>query len=314
MKTNQTITEEESSFQEQLIAMGLAITGIFLFSSKAVLVKLIYQVEVDSVTVLLLRMLFSLPIFLIIAVIHSYKNPMEEKVGNKIIFQIIILGIVGYYMASFFDFQGLKYISASLERLILFVYPTIVVILSAIFLKKKITRQQVFAILLTYFGMVVIFSNFLMDISKNTNEAIFQGGILIFLSALTYAIYLIGSGQILPKIGTVRFTTYAMLVSCICVIIHYLVTQKNYEVVFDLPFQVYALSLAMAIFATVIPSYLISESIRRIGASKVSLLGSLGPVSTIGLSMIFLGESLTINQFIGAFFVIGGVILISKKK
>lgn len=314
MKTNQTITENEPSFQEQLIAMGLAITGIFLFSSKAVLVKLIYQVEVDSVTVLLLRMLFSLPIFLIIAIIHSYKNPMEEKVGNKIVFQIIILGIVGYYMASFFDFQGLKYISASLERLILFVYPTIVVILSAIFLKKKITKQQMFAILLTYFGMVVIFSNFLMDLSKNTNEAIFQGGILIFLSALTYAIYLIGSGQILPKIGTVRFTTYAMLVSCICVIMHYLVTQKNYQVVADLPFRVYALSLAMAIFATVIPSYLISESIRRIGASKVSLLGSLGPVSTIGLSMIFLGESLTINQFIGAFFVIGGVILISKKK
>lgn len=307
-------TEEESSFMNRIFASILAITGIFLFSSKAVLVKIAYQSHVDSVTLLLLRMGFALPIFIVIGIVNAYRNPQSEKIGQKGLINIIVLGIVGYYLASFFDFQGLNYISASLERLILFVYPTLVVIISAIFLRKKINKQQMMAIGLTYFGMLVIFANFFFEKQSISTEDIIIGGTLVFLSALTYAIYLIGSGEIIPKIGTVRFTTYAMLVSCMCVIGHYFITNDNYLLVLEQPKEVYIIGFIMAVFATVIPSYLISEAIRRIGASTVSILGSLGPVSTIGLSMIYLGESLTVNQIIGAVLVIGGVFLVSKKK
>ncbi len=306
-------TEESSSFMNRIFAAILAITGIFLFSSKAVLVKMAYEFHVDSVTLLLLRMGFALPIFLIIGIVNAYRIPQAQKIDKQGVLTIIALGFVGYYLASFLDFRGLQYISASLERLILFVYPTLVVMISAIFLKKKITKRQFMAIGMTYFGMVVIFSNFFFEKQTISIENIIIGGILIFLSALTYAIYLIGSGEVIPKIGTVRFTTYAMLVSCVCVIIHYFASNDNYMLVLEQPTKVYVLGFIMAVFATVIPSYLISEAIRRIGASTVSILGSLGPVSTIGLSMIYLGESLTLNQIIGAVLVIAGVFLVSKK-
>ncbi len=306
--------EKQKKLSTQLIAGALAVTGIFMFSSKAVMVKLAYEYGVDSVTLLLLRMCFSLPIFLIIGVVNNLKNPQQERVGNKILLQLVLMGFVGYYLASYFDFSGLTYVSASLERLILFVYPTLVVLISYIFLKKPILKQQRWAIGLTYFGMLIVFSNLFLEEQKGTTMTILWGSFLVFLSALTYAIYLIGSGEIIPKIGTVRFTTYAMLVSCCCVIIHYLMTNNDYTIVFQQKLEVYGLGLMMAVFATVIPSYLISEAIRRIGASTVSILGSLGPISTIGLSMVFLEEILTCNQIIGAVFVIIGVLLVSKKK
>ncbi len=297
----------------KVAAILLAATGVLMFSTKAVMVKLAYGYGVDPVSLLLLRMLFALPVFLLVGWLKGRRTFQEEPytLKWKDHLTMIGLGFVGYYMASYFDFKGLTLISASLERLILFVYPTLVVVLSAVILGKRIRRQQLVAIGLTYLGMVVIFGNRITETSPS-EDGFWLGSVLIFCSALTYAFYLMGSGEMVGKMGTVRFTTYAMVVSSICVIVHHLVFSEMS--VFGLPMPVYGYALAMAIIATVIPAYIISEAIRRLGAPTVSIVGSLGPVSTISLSIIFLGETLLLNQVIGAVLVIIGVVWVSLKK
>lgn len=285
----------------------IALAGVLLFSAKAVLVKLCYTYNIDTVTILMLRMGFALPFFVVIGALN--KETDKQKLNVKALLIIICLGILGYYGASYFDFLGLKYVDASLERLILYVYPTIVVILSAVFLKKKITTKQIVSILITYVGVLVVFLPVLLG--KDIKVSFF-GVSMIVLSAITYASYLVASQYFVPKFGVVRFTTAAMIVSCIVVLVHY--SLDPIASVFGLPWQVYALGFAMAVFSTVIPSYLISEGIKRIGAPKVSIVGSLGPISTIFLSVVLLGEELNRYYFIGGAIVIFGVVWLNLEK
>lgn len=284
----------------------LGILGIVLFSAKAVMVKLGYRFDVDAVTLLLLRMLFALPVYLFIA--YRETKSSSYQLSKKQILQVVALGFIGYYLASYFDFYGLQFISASLERLILFVYPTLVILISVFVLKRKVTKVQVYAILITYIGIFVAFAD---DLSF-ARDQLWIGVGSIFLSALTYAAYLVGSGELIPKVGAVRFTAYAMTVSCIMVIIHYLLTNTNE--VLQQPWQVYMLGFAMAIISTVIPSFLISEAIKRLGASNFAIFGSLGPISTILLAIAILGERLDIYQIVGTVIVIFGVSIINVKK
>lgn len=285
----------------------IGITGIVMFSAKAIMVKLGYRYDVDTVTLLLLRMVFALPFYLIISIRENSKAD-TKKLSKRDIWSVIGLGFVGYYLASYFDFFGLKFISASLERLILFVYPTLVIIITVIFLKKKATRIQVYAIIVTYLGIFVAFA----DDLNFEGDNLWIGVGSIFLSALTYAFYLVGSGVMIPKLGAVKFTAYAMTVSCIMVIIHYLIT--NTVEVLRQPWQVYALGFGMASISTVIPSFLISEAIRRLGASNFAIYGSIGPISTILLAIVFLGERIDFYQIIGTIVVIIGVSIINIKK
>ena len=283
----------------------LAITGILLFSSKAVMVKLAYQYEVDTVSLLLFRMVFSLPIYVVIA---AFNRP-KEKVAGKDYMWLILFGFIGYYLASYFDFLGLIYIKASLERLILFIYPTLVLLISFVFLRKKITRKQVIGVVVTYLGVLIIFVS---ELSISDDSSVILGSVLIFLSALTYASYLVGSGWLIPRFGATAFTSYAMIVSCMAVILHY--SLQRPVGLLDFQPEVYWIGLAMAIFATVIPSYLVSFAIKILGANDFSIFGSLGPISTIGLAYLFLGETLTWTQFLGAGVIIGGIVLAEKKK
>ena len=285
----------------------IAITGIVMFSAKAVMVKLGYRHETDTVTLLLLRMIFALPFYLVVAVRETKKKGVY-KPSWKDIGIVIGLGFIGYYLASFFDFYGLQFISASLERLILFIYPTLVIIISVSFLRKKATKIQVIAILIAYLGIFIAFAD---DLSFESDK-LWIGVVSIFLSALTYAFYLVGSGEMIPKLGAVRFTAYAMTVSCIMVIFHYLAT-NTFEVLHQ-PWQVYALGIGMAMISTVIPSFLISEAIRRLGASNFAIYGSIGPISTILLAIIFLGERIDFYQIIGTIVVIIGVSIINIRR
>lgn len=285
----------------------LAVTGIVMFSAKAIMVKLGYRFEVDTLTLLLLRMVFALPVYLVIAGRESKKHN-SYQMTRKDMLQLIGLGIVGYYLASYFDFYGLQFISASLERLILFIYPTLVIIISAVALKKVATNIQIYAIAITYLGIFVAFA----DDLQLSGDGMWIGVAAIFMSALTYAMYLVGSGAMIPKLGPVRFTAYAMTVSSIMVILHYLVA--NTVEVLHQPWQVYALGFAMAIISTVIPSFLISEAIKRLGASNFAIYGSIGPISTIILAIIFLGERIDLYQIIGTAIVIFGVSVINLKK
>ena len=184
-------------------------------------------------------------------------------------------------LASYFDFLGLQYISAGQERIILFVYPTLVLFLSRLFLRTPIKRMQVLAILVTYVGVLITFYPQLSSASLAGDY--FKGAGLVFVSALTYASYLVGSNYLIPKMGAARFTSLAMIVACLCVIIHYSITRD-----FDLwnyPTEVYIIGVSMALISTVIPSYLISFAIKQMGASNFSILGSLGPLCTITLEI-----------------------------
>jgi len=285
----------------------IGILGIVLFSSKAVLVKLAYNYKVDVISILLLRMLFSFPFYVIIAYLYRKKSTGVEVKKNDYVW-IVFFGFVGYYLASYFDFVGLTYIKASLERIILFLYPTIVILLNKFFLKQPITKIQMGAIGLTYLGIVIAFWD---EVAISATDA-YLGGFFILLSAITYASYLVGSGWLIPKFGVIKFTAYAMLVSCFCVFIHYAIT-SNIDV-FSFSWQVYFLGFLIAVFATVIPSFLVSASIKMISSSNFAIIAGVGPISTVILAAIFLNEKLTLLQLFGALVVIVGILLVSVKK
>jgi drug/metabolite transporter (DMT)-like permease len=292
---------------QRFLGAALAFMGAICFSAKAVMVKLAYVYKVDALSLLSLRMLFSVPFFLMIAIYTNRKNP-GVNLTKKDWLMVVLLGITGYYLASFFDFVGLQYITAGLERLILFIYPTLVVILSAVFFNKKIGRKEYFALALTYAGILIVFMNDLNFSQKN----IILGIVLIFGSALTYAIYLMGSGELIPKLGSMRYTSYAMIISTVAVLIHFTIVNNNS--LWGFPSRVYWLSLFMAVFSTVIPGLLLSEGIRMIGSARASIIGSVGPVSTIILAYIFLGENITFYQILGTILVLTGVLTVSSNK
>ncbi|WP_100612348.1 DMT family transporter [Confluentibacter lentus] len=285
----------------------IGLIGIVLFSSKAVMVKLAYQYDVDAISILFLRMLFSFPFYLAV-VFWNRKKTADAVLKTKDYYWLIFFGVVGYYLSSYFDFVGLQYIKASLERIILFLYPTIIIILNRVFLKKTITSKQLLAIGITYVGVVITFWGEVVVSGSN----VYLGGFLILLCAITYAAYLVGSGWLIPKFGVVKFTSYAMIVSCVCVFLHYLI--MNETSIFSFTWEVYLLGLLIAIFATVIPSFLVSISIKMIDSSNFAIVAGAGPVSTIILAGIFLGEQLTWLQLFGALVVIFGILLVSLKK
>ena len=285
----------------------IGILGIVLFSSKAVMVKLAYQHQVDALSLLLLRMFFSFPFYVVIAIIYSSKEKKTVISKNDYVW-VVFFGLVGYYLSSYFDFLGLQYIKASLERIILFLYPTMVIILNRLFLKKVISSIQLLAIFLTYVGIFITFFGEVVISGKDT----YLGGFYILLCAITYAVYLVGSGWLIPKFGVVKFTANAMIVSCFCVFIHFGLFSKTD--ILSLEWQVYLLGFLIAIFATVIPSFLVSESINRISSSNFAIIAGFGPVSTIILAAIFLNEVLTLLQLFGALIVIFGILMVSLKK
>ena len=280
------------------------------FSSKAVIVKLAYLHPVDTVSLLALRMVFSVPFFILIGTFTRKKDTPKAAITVKDYLLLVFYGLMGYYLASLFDFLGLQYITAGVVRLILFVYPTLVVVFSYIFLGKKITRNQYLALGLTYSGILLVLFG---DVEVQHEANLLKGGLLVFASAVTYALYLMGSGLLIPKFGSVRFTSYAMTVAAIGVFIHYLINHGSGQLL-QFESAVYSYSALMAIVATVIPSYLMAEGIRLVGAGNAAIIGSIGPISTILLAYIFLGEHVSLVQLIGTTIVLAGILLITIKK
>ena len=285
----------------------LVFTGAACFSIKAIIIKLAYGHQIDAVTLLTLRMGFSLPFFVAVPFIYKKKDTDQQPTKSDWI-KILLLGILGYYVASIFDFWGLQHITAGIERLILFVYPTIVVLLSAIFLKNPITRNVVLALSLTYLGVAIIFS----DAHWQTQGNLILGSIFIFISAFTYAAYLVGSGSLIKKLGSVTYNAYAMIVSCVAVLLHFAFTQPSN--IFHLEANTYYYGIAIALISTVIPTFLIAEGVNLIGAGKASIVASIGPVITIFLGYLVLHEKVTGLELLGSALVLGGVLWISYKK
>ncbi|MCQ8180202.1 DMT family transporter [Methylomonas sp. SURF-1] len=300
-------TVSTHSFQHRrLLGFGLATLAAIGFSGKAIFVKLAYGEAVDAVTLLALRMLFSAPFFLIVALRHAWRKP-TQALSRRDYAALLLLGLLGYYLSSLFDFIGLQYISAGLERLILFLYPTLVVVLSALLLHKPFGRKEIVALLLSYVGIGVVFSE---QVTLQA-EHLWLGAGFVFASTLTYAAYLIGTGETVARIGASRFTAYAMLVACAATLIQFLLTHPPQALLVSA--RVYQLSLWMAIVSTVLPVFMLSAAIRIIGSSHASLIGALGPVATLFLANVFLGEQLSTLQMAGAALVLAGVLSLSRK-
>lgn len=288
-----------------------AVFGVLGFSFKAILIKLAYRDDsVDAITLLTLRMLYSAPMFLAMAAWAQRTSPSPPTPTSRADWlRLIWLGCIGYYLASLLDFMGLQYITASLERLVLFTYPTIVVLLSALLLGRPVTRRAVAALLLSYAGIAFVFWHD-VRLTGNANATLTGGG-LVFASAVLYALYLVQAGGVIARLGSTRFISWAMLASTVFIVAQFVLTRPLAALA--VPRSIHLLSVAMAVFSTVLPTWLIAESIRRMGANAASLVGSLGPVFTIGLGAMILGEPIHAIQLAGAALVMGGVTLVTLK-
>jgi drug/metabolite transporter (DMT)-like permease len=289
----------------------LAFIGAILFSTKAVLVKLAYQYEIDTSSLLMLRMLFALPFFLIAAIRLIGKYPDQKKQINTYKYHLLVYGLLGYYMASYLDLEGLHYIDASLERIIIFIYPTLVVLLSLFWLKQRLTFPQTISILVCYVGIIIAY---LGNINIASSDDTLRGSLFVMGSALAYSIYLVGSQKMVTRMNSRLYNSMAMCIACIAIIIHNYIT--NGFNLFDFQLEIYLYALLIATIATVIPSFLIVEGIRIIGANNSSIIGTIGPISTIILAGIFLNERINITQGIGTLIVISGVLylILNKRK
>lgn len=291
--------------------MLAALLGSVLFSTKAILVKLSFTtIALDVSTLLALRMLFSLPFYGAMAVWARQKEK-GEPLSRRRWLQIAGLGLGGYYLSSFFDFAGLQYISAGLERLILFLYPTFVLLLNSWVFKIPVSRRQWLAVLLTYAGIAFVFWGELNLLGYT--PALLKGSLLILACAVTYAIYIAGSGRVIPKVGVTRFTAYAMLSATAGVLLHFLISHAGR--VSDLFGEGHwQFGLLVAIVATVLPTFLTAKAMQLIGSNNVAIISSIGPVSTIIQAHFFLREPIFAEQLAGTALVIAGVVLIGWKK
>lgn len=290
------------------IGFLVTFSGAVLFSTKAILVKLAFrETSIDAISLLALRMLFSLPFFLAAAWLATREE--KQRLTRRQWAAVAFLGLMGYYVSSWLDFAGLQYISAGLERLILFLYPTFTALIGYYFFGQSLNRRQRAALVLTYIGIGIAYLGELqLDAGK---PGFLLGSILVFLCSVTYAVYMAGSGRLVPAVGVTRFTAFSMLAASGGVFLHYLVQHSGGALSWSPGMWKYGILLA--ILSTVLPSFLIASGMKRIGANNTAIISSIGPVSTILQAWLFLGETIHIGQVIGTVLVVAGVLLIGWK-
>jgi len=291
---------------QMLAGLGLAVAGVVAFSLRPVIIKLAYRYNVDPVTLIMLRMVFALPFFLGMALWSG--RGVRAPISGRDLALTIGLGVTGYYAASFCDFLGLRYVSAGMGRLLLFLYPTIVVVLSALFLGKRIGLREVVALVVSYAGVaLVVWSEI------GTGHPNFMAGAgLVFMGAFLYSVYLVGSSRVVQRIGSMRFTAYAMTAACLCCILQFVVLRPLSAL--DLPLPVYGLSAVMAVVCTVLPVLMTAEALRRVGPNLVALSGAIGPVAAAVFGYLVLAEPMGWLQLAGAALTVAGVMIITLWK
>ena len=285
--------------------MLLATFGAIAFSGKAIIVKLAYRHGVDAVTLIMLRMLFALPIFALMA---WWASRGKAALTRKDWLGVCGLGFVGYYLSSFLDFAGLAYISASLERLILYLNPTIVALLGLLLYKRQITGRKVFGMAISYSGVVLVFSQELSLQGAHTA----LGGLLVLTSAVSYAVYLVYSGELVKRLGSIRLVGLATSVACLCCLLQF-VLLRPLGAALVAP-EVIWLSVLNATLCTAVPVLLVMMAIERIGASLTAQTGMVGPLSTILMGTVFLGEPFTAWVAAGTALVIAGIFVVTRSK
>ncbi len=301
-----------SRYNDHTVGVLLALLGALLFSTKAVFVKLAYQYDVDTITLLLLRMSFALPFYLVVlARLAPSKAQAWKEIKPYYWAGILLAGFLGYYLSSLLDFLGLRFIDASVERLILFIYPTIIALLSYFFFGERLSKFQVLALLSSYIGLLFVFGQHLQHISLDSD--FWKGASLIILCAITFAAFLVMSQWLIPRFGVTSFTSLSMTFACVLVIVHFAATHVSHTL-WTLDPAVYLYGAAMAILATVLPSYIVNAAIDRIGAVRAGIISSVGPISTITLAYWLLDERLAWPQMIGAALIIASVTVVSAER
>lgn len=291
--------------------LWMGATGAVLFAGKAIIIKIAYRYGTDATTLLGLRMLYAAPLFAAIAWAVSARRgaralgpPAQWRPRDG--WRIVGIGLVGYYLSSYLDFMGLQYISAGLERIILYLSPSVVLLLSFALWRRPIVKAQWIALALCYAGTLGVLGADLRQ--QGPNVAL--GSALVFGSAVTYAIYLIASGQLVKRLGALRLTSLATLVACTACVAQALVLRGG--AMGQQPWQVHALSVLNAVVCTFVPLFLMMMSIERVGAAIGAQVGMVGPASTIVMAAVFLGEPITALQVLGTATVLAGALMLSR--
>ena len=287
----------------------LAIVGTLVFSFRPILVKLIYLTypPISPVTLLFLRMSISLPFFLAVA---WWLRGEEPRLTGLDWAKVAALGFVGYYAASFLDFIGLKYVGAGVGRLILYLYPTLVLLISFFFLHRRPTRRQLGALVITYAGVALILSSQMHGGAEG--RLFLLGALFVFASSLFYATYLVAGAELVKRVGSMRFTAYSMAVSTVPAVVQFFVIEPTSAL--DLPGKIWLYAILLATFTTVLPLFIQAEALKRIGATEFALIGALGPLSVAVTSALGLDEHFTPLQAFGGALIILGVLLVSLKR
>ncbi len=289
------------------IAPGLllAVAGAVAFSGKAIIVKLAYRHGVDAVTLIMYRMLFALPIFALMA---WWAGRGKAALSRRDWRGVLLLGFTGYYLSSFLDFAGLAYISASLERLILYLNPTIVMLLGLLFYKRRVSTRQLAGMAISYSGVVLVFGQ---EISlQGAHTAL--GALLVFLSAICYAVYLVYSGEMVKRLGSLRLVGLATTVACLCCLLQFVLLRPLSAAVV-VP-EVIWLSVLNATLCTAAPVLMVMMAIERIGASVAAQTGMVGPLSTILMGVMLLGEPFTAWVAAGTALVMAGIFVFTRTR
>ena len=287
-----------------LSGVVLALAGAMAFSGKAIIVKLAYRYGVDAVTLIMLRMLFAFPIFAAMAWWAGRGQPALTRADW---IGVLGLGVTGYYLASFLDFLGLQYVTASLERLILYLNPTLVLLLAWLLHRKPWNRRQLAGMAISYLGVVLVFG---ME-ARVEGSNVPLGALLVFLSTVSYAVYMVYSGQLVKRLGSLRLVGLATSVACVLCIAQYLVL-RPVDSAFAVAPQVVWLSVLNAVVCTAVPVLLVMMAIERVGASVTAQTGMVGPVSTILMGVWLLGEPFTPWTAAGTALVIAGIFVFTR--
>lgn len=294
-------------------ALYLALAGALLFSTKPILIKWLYTQNVEVLSLMWMRMLLSLPFYLVLGILAWRK--LDNPVPITTIIQAALVGLLGYYLASLLDLVGLQYVSAQLERLLLYSYPTLVVILGAILFGHVFRASMWVPLLLTYSGLALMFGQDFSFLNGNAHQNLTKGTLFILGSAVAFALYLLYSKPYISKMGSVLFTAVAMTSATIATAVHFSFGAEQATGLLEIPtysYKVWVGIMGLAIFATVLPSFLVSEAIKHLGAATTSLTGTLGPVATTVMAILLLDEPFSLIGAIGMILVIGGVWILSR--
>ena len=311
--------ETDPSGANQFVSgLLLAGFGTFLFALKSIFIKLAFEAGAGPTLLLTLRMLLALPFYVFVLwrlwPIQVDGRPLghapeSRREARGLITRALGLGFLGYYLASYLDLCGLAYISAQMERLTLFVYPAIIAILAAMFLGEKLTVRIVVAIALCWMGVLVMYWR---ERELLQGSDVGRGVALVAGAALSYSLYVLFAKPTMLQMGSRQFTSLAMIGSTVFVMVHFAVTRPPAELISAAP-AVYVIGLVLAFVCTVLPSFMISEAIVRIGATRTSVIGSVGPVLTMLLAIVVLDEASSVQHFVGMIMAATGVSLVAKK-